>query len=719
MNRFVCRSTPIALLVAIAMAAPAAISGPAAGLIYLQPTAGTTPSAVAVSPDGRHVYDGRATYARNEATGELTPLDYQVLWDSFGDAAVSPDGAHVYVTSSYDELRSFERDVATGTLEPLETLTKNAGGLAELDGPTSIALSGDGAFVYVVCSGSQRILVFPRDAATGALGAPVSVDAPGSPRAIVLSPDGAEAYVVSSDDESVRVFARDASTGDLSLLQTLTNGVDDVTGLGGANDVEVTPDGRNVYVAASLDGIAIFARAEDSGLLLFAGRSFLYVAESLQLAASDDVVWVSRTAIDHRGDSYGSLSAWSRDADTGALASLDSVGLGIGSSDMAFAPGGRDVYLAGEEMLRAALVPETSLVAPIQTLQDGENGVAGLTYAHAPLVTPDGRHVLVLSTGIAIFARDTLTGQLSPVGLETELLFSPRAIVASPDARFLYVADWVGGIVRFARDPESGALDAIDATTDGLDGGAEAVVLSADGAWLYAAWRDAPGIARYARDAETGSIVHVDTIPLLGVEDMVLSPDGRFLYATRTWTYSELFVLARDPDDGSLAAPGEALGFFPASIGLAPDGSYLYWLATSCFNPYGCPHSISAYALDAATGRLDGLVFEDTTAPMLASSYNHQALEIAVSPDGRFLYLAGYGGLVAFTRDAASGAITYADVELAGTTGLTLSPAGSNLYAVNERSGTLRVYAPESGAALCGAAGALALAALRILRRPG
>ena len=141
---------------------------------------------VAVSPDGENVYvvgevaDSLVTFRRNPATGGLTYLD--ALFDQvdgvdgldgvFGNHAValSPDGANVYVAASNsDSVAVFDRDPVTGLLSFSQVIRQEGGDDPDLDGAWGVTVSHDGAHVYVAAYLAQAIVVFDRDAMTGTL----------------------------------------------------------------------------------------------------------------------------------------------------------------------------------------------------------------------------------------------------------------------------------------------------------------------------------------------------------------------------------------------------------------------------------------------------------------------------------------------------------------------------------------------------------------------
>ncbi len=91
---------------------------------------------------------------------------------------------------------------------------------------------------------------------------------------ITVSEDGKNVYVTGSGADSVVAFRRDGTKGELTWIETQTNGVNGVTGLRAALSVDVSPDGKNVYVASLADGaVTVFKRDAATGQLSFVEAS--------------------------------------------------------------------------------------------------------------------------------------------------------------------------------------------------------------------------------------------------------------------------------------------------------------------------------------------------------------------------------------------------------------------------------------------------------------
>lgn len=153
-------------------------------------------------------------------------------------------------------------------------------GVAGLDGALSAAASPDGAHLYVVSAHADALAVFRRAATTGDLsfveahfdgvGGVDGLDGPLGTQAVAVSADGATVYVASAVDDAVAVFSRNAASGTLTFLQVLRDGVGGVDGLDGAWTVTVSPEGSHVYAAGFADhALAVFARDPGTGGLSF------------------------------------------------------------------------------------------------------------------------------------------------------------------------------------------------------------------------------------------------------------------------------------------------------------------------------------------------------------------------------------------------------------------------------------------------------------------
>ncbi|HET7146163.1 MAG TPA: choice-of-anchor Q domain-containing protein, partial [Gaiellaceae bacterium] len=165
--------------------------------------------------------------------------------------------------------------------------TPSGAGLAGADWVTA---SPDGANVYVASSGRPAAVAAFARAADGSLSELGCIAVSGTECAsteaglgfatsIAVSPDGKNVYVTAADDDTVMIFDRNAVDGTLTpagCVQDAAARFDRgcatrVHGMVNAYDVAVSPDGKNVYVAAGggfpeLGAVVELARAADGSL---------------------------------------------------------------------------------------------------------------------------------------------------------------------------------------------------------------------------------------------------------------------------------------------------------------------------------------------------------------------------------------------------------------------------------------------------------------------
>lgn len=224
-----------------------------------------------ISPDGKHVYaalrEGNAVLVFSRSTtpgptfGALTYASCNLNGGSGScglgqgiegarEIAISPDGDHVYVVGdlNYGAVAVFTRNQSTGALTIKQCIAETVGfasGCAKvargIGVPGSIAISADGKTVYVGSYGaSDAVAAFARDTTPG-------------PTYGELTQIAGTAGCVSKD-------GLDHPSGTPGACA-------DGRGLNGVASVDVSPDGENVYAAASVSGaenhdtVATLARA--------------------------------------------------------------------------------------------------------------------------------------------------------------------------------------------------------------------------------------------------------------------------------------------------------------------------------------------------------------------------------------------------------------------------------------------------------------------------
>jgi poly(3-hydroxybutyrate) depolymerase/6-phosphogluconolactonase (cycloisomerase 2 family) len=349
----------------------------------------------------------------------------------------------------------------------------------------------------------------------------------------VVSPDGVNVYVTGTLGDTLAVFARDAQSGRLTFLEAQRNGVNGVDGLGSALAMVVSPDGAHVYVASLHGPITAFARDSVTGRLTFlqVERDGLPSPHSTTegLAISPDGAHVYAGGFGPDND----VAVFARDAATGRLTPVEAVSTGLAPTvALVVSPDGAQVYAAGNtadlvNVTGGAVTafqrnPATGRLTRLGAWQQGVDGVQGLAGALRLTMSADGASVYVsgyYGHSVAVFSRDAGTGLLDFVqavqaGVDSvQGLKGATGLVISPDGAHLWAAGSADkAIVLFSRHPTSGRLGFVEARRDVLT------------EWIgmgYLGW----------------------------ASDGALSPDGRHLY----WpSYSHNALLAFSTDEGGM-----------------------------------------------------------------------------------------------------------------------------------------------------------------------
>lgn len=389
------RLRPLWSVIALFLVVP--LSAYAAGLTYRAAADDPTgPEQIVVDPNDEFVYSASSTqsghirmWTRDTGTGLLTsagnfalgdmipnatgtpvPLDGIREAKAMAVAAASNDDTHIYVAAQHPiqgGLAAFKRDDASGELRFLHAYKADDrycyGGVNEaaecsddsacpggtclelpLAGGFGVALNTDppaGKHLYVAARGSDAVVVFERDAATGLLtprsaaivgqGSP-TVTYMQSPRNVTVSPDGLNVYVAAqgvqsgTKDGTIVVFDRDTGTGALTFKQSLKYNDPLVTlpvilKMADPQALVVSGDGQHLYVASGTsDAIVIFSRAGGGTLtfLGYQGAGKIKDTRRLIMDAGSPGKYVYATGLDGN-----SVALFKRDAASGELFLID------------------------------------------------------------------------------------------------------------------------------------------------------------------------------------------------------------------------------------------------------------------------------------------------------------------------------------------------------------------------------------------------------------
>ena len=382
---------------------------------------------------------------------------------------------------------------ATGSLTFVELDKDGVSGVSGIGGAIDVAISPDGGNAYVVGTNSGAMATFTRNPSTGALtfleqdvDGVSGVDGISGARGVEVSPDGANVYVTGHTDSAVATFTRNPTTGALTFLEQDKDGVSGVDGLAGAWGVDVSPDGKSVYVAGDADNaVATFSRDPGTGALTFVEQDKDGVSGVDGLAVATGVV-VSPGA---GGNVYvascvdSAVVTFDRDATTGALTFVE-----------------QD--------------------------KQGVDGVTGMGCARGLAISGDGANVYVAAESgdaVATFNRNATTGSLAFAGSQfdgvsgADGLDGARDVAVSPDCGSVYVASTVDDrVAGFSRDASSGALTYIEAAgAAGSQGtnGADAVTVAPDSAFVYSTGESDNAVSTFSREGAGGECGSTTTPP--------------------------------------------------------------------------------------------------------------------------------------------------------------------------------------------------------------
>ncbi len=291
----------------------------------------------------------------------------------------------------------------------------------------------------------------------------------------------------------------------------------------------------------------------------------------------------------------------------------------------------------------------------------------------------------------------------------------PYGVAVSPDGKNVYASDLGDNLLTiFSRSPTTGALSfqgGVVNNSGGVSGmaGPYLVTVSPDGQNVYITGSSSNSVVSFKRDTNNGALTFLGKVSqgdvygffcspncptlqgLAGAYQVLISPDGQYAYISDI-TDNKIVVLYRNSSTGALVMDfinGPVQLYTSPNLSqaygmaLSPDGGYLY------VTGYGSS-TLEVLKRDAATGKLtfvEKQVNGQNSVDGLTGVFR-----VTVSPDGGYVYTASFNdsAVTAFKRDASTGKLTYLTKYkdgiggidgISACTSVAISPDGTHLYA--------------------------------------
>jgi DNA-binding beta-propeller fold protein YncE len=344
-----------------------------------------------------------------------------------------------------------------------------------------------------------------------------------------------------------------------------------------------------------------------------------------------------------------------------------------------------------------------------------------------------------------------------------------EGVVISPDGKSLYTTSYhTSELAIFDRDPASGELRQKPGRAGCIGEGEtpscvkgrgiddiNAIVMSADGRFVYVAAKDDNAVAAFRRNPVTGVLHQLrgaagcisETATKEGCRKahmlqspigLALSPDGKNIY-TADFFGSGVSILDRNPVTGALSQPRGASGCISRSGShgcargralreaysptVSPDGKNVYVASESqAFTRAARDSGIAIFKRDPKSGELTqkvgraGCINTDGLGGCQTNPLAGDATSVAISRNGLFAYVAapGASAVLVFARHRGTGALTplpgraacyssdgsgghcQVDPVLNYAQVVTLSPDGANLYVSASGSNAISIFDRDS-----------------------
>lgn len=318
--------------------------------------------------------------------------------------------------------------------------------------------------------------------------------------------------------------------------------------------------------------------------------------------------------------------------------------VGVSPAELVVSPDGRTVYLANSN---DSITPVSAATGKAGRTIAIRGGSPGCDMCSELAITPDGRTLFATVTTYESDNSLPLARVDLRTGKETGQVRVPGGVsgfVMSADGRTLYVVSGHGAL--FAVDAATGRQERRIPVPEALSG--FTMVLSPDGRTLYAATTggDDPssGGTVTSVNLRTGAVGHPVSVGWQPVS-LAITPDGRTLYVAVSGeddgqvAPNRIKVIDTTTDRVRASIPWKVP---PEQLVMAPDGATVWVMSASGDRNSTADDTLTPFSVASdqpgLSIRTGGWLNETQDAPM----------GMVLSPDGRRLYVAVYTGLEMF-----------------------------------------------------------------------
>ena len=329
---------------------------------------------------------------------------------------ITPDGKFIYTNGvSLERIGVFERNIATGELNQIQYVQLDTSGAPlNVVASTMNHISGDGRDMYIPAYYANRLYHYRRDTTTGLLTFDEMLSWPledpdiNGMSFIRESLDGRFLYITCVFSDALLTFERNPVDGRLTLVNTLKSAdLTPAAGLDGPINMDVSADGRFLYVASYLDhAITVLSLNQTTGVPTFVQAINGGAPGPMERFVTPRWFTLSPTQDHGYSTAHGdaALFVFSRNTTTGELAYQEAYFNTpdlTGAQHAAFTPDGSRLFVSGYyagAFVQFSIDPLTGSPTYERTYRDDEaTGVQGCNHVREIRFSPDGLYAYVAS----------------------------------------------------------------------------------------------------------------------------------------------------------------------------------------------------------------------------------------------------------------------------------------------------------------------------------